>query len=183
MYKNKKIVLLIVFLALLGAVMTTLVFVNNRSSPPVKKVIKTNDSNPSEVVNFDPPTSEDTQRAQNNKNRIIDEQNSSTTENSGSQKTVKPVITYAGLYNGEVQVGAYVSDTLDNSGICKAILTQGTTTLTKTVSAVTNANSMDCPEMVFAKSDLKTNGDWTVKVVYSSNSAAGTSDPKVIQVN
>ncbi len=100
----------------------------------------------------------------------------------GEERSVTPSITYAGQYGDFVEIGAYVDGIFENNGTCTATLQKDGVILTKTVTAEKNVRSMDCPVMKFSKSEFTTNGLWTAKVAYSSETAKGTSQERQIEV-
>ncbi len=135
---------------------------------------------PSEdFINLDPPTEEDTQRVEDNKQKIVDQQGSQPTPPAGA--TVKPVITYAQQYGQVVEVGAEVP-VFENGGTCTATFTLGAATVTKTVQAVTNVNRVNCPVMAAEASEFYPKGSWSVTVGYKSASTSGTSDSRLVEV-
>jgi hypothetical protein len=137
-------------------------------------------------INFDPATKEDNKRAEDNKDRIIENENQlanqSNSSGTDSKKVVKPTITYAGKFDNQVQVGAYVSGVFEDGGECTAEFTQGNLKFAKKVTAVKNVNSVDCPEMAANSSEFTNKGQWTVTVTYSSATASGTSEAKQLKV-
>lgn len=98
------------------------------------------------------------------------------------RKLVKPVITYAGQYGGQVEVGGYVPGVFEDGGTCTAKFTNGGKTITKSVNSVKNVNSNDCPVMIAKNEEFSPRGTWSVTITYESTIAAGTSDPKSIEV-
>lgn len=175
MLKNKN---LKIFLFLIIAAMFLVTFFaikNNRSSESTsdnKKVI-------AEDVNLDPPSEEDIKRAEDNKETIIEKENQ-LTSSTGSPK-VTPIISYAGQYGDEIEVGAYVNGIFEDGGTCLASFKNGSTTITKSVSAIKNAKSVDCPVMSENVSSIA-KGMWTVSVSYKSPAHSGVSEEKQIEV-
>jgi cytoskeletal protein RodZ len=136
-------------------------------------------------INLAPPTEEDAQRVEDNKQRIADQQkdnaSSAPAAGSGSKQTVKPNITYAQQYGQSVEVGAEVS-VFEDGGTCTATFTSGANTVTKSVQAVKNVNRVNCPAMVADASEFNPKGNWSVTVTYNSNSSSGTSNPLTVVV-
>lgn len=138
-------------------------------------------------INLDPPTEKERQQTQQRKDDLIENSgtnHSNTPEESGTKKTIKPIITYAGQYgkNLEVEVGGYVPSLIENGGICTAILTKGTQSIQKTSKATANATSTDCPVISFSKDEVANKGTWSVILMYESSAASGQSDAKNFEV-
>jgi hypothetical protein len=138
----------------------------------------------SNTINYGPPSKSDAEDVNNNKQRIVDENNNpsnSTPTDSSGKKAVKPVITYAGQYGDSIEVGGYVN-LFEEGGTCTATFTHGSITITKSVAAVRDASSVDCPVMAVPVSQFTTKGSYSVSVSYISNSATGVSDARQIEV-
>lgn len=190
MNKNKKYIKdreLVIVLTVIGTILLICgtYFVQKRFRDNNNLSTTNNGQTTEAKINLDPPTQEDIYRAESNKDRLTDQQAtpSPTSGDTVGLKTVKPIITYAGQYAGDIQVGAYVSGVLDRAGTCRTDLTQDNFKLTNLVNAITDASSMSCPEMAFQVSDLPRKGDWTVTVTYTSVTGTGVSDAKQIKVN
>ncbi len=137
-----------------------------------------------EQINLDPPTKEDAQRVADNKQQIVDRDDALKAQprSGSSQKSVKPVITYAGQYDGNVEVGGFVSGIFEDGGTCTATFTLGSAKVTKSVTAIKNANSVDCPAIVIGSNEFKQKGQWNLVLSYSSASYSGSSETKQIEV-
>lgn len=134
-------------------------------------------------VNYTPPTDEDKQRVEENKQRIIDEvaKNKQQATNSNDKLVISPLITYAGQYGDTIEVGGYVNGVFEDNGTCTATFRQANTTLNKSVTAVKGANSVDCPVMSLPQSSF-TKGNWAVTISYKSVNASGISESKQFEV-
>lgn len=147
-----------------------------------KQQITKNQGPSHDGINFDPPTKEDKQEVDENKQRIVEGQSNTPTPTSSSgKKQVIPTITYAGQYGDTIEVGAFVPSIIENNGTCTLTLSKDTVTKTVTVSAVNDASSTDCPVMSIPNNQL-TSGKWSAKVSYSSPTAEGVSEPRDIEV-
>lgn len=172
---SKKILLFSLCLILIAAGMSY-ALVSRNTSP----------SSGDKTVNLDPPTKADAARVEANKKRLVERQEQEAQQNktagTGQLKTVKPAITYAGQYDNAIEVGAYVNNVFEDGGSCTATFTRSGTQFTKTVQAVKNVSSVDCPTMSAASSDFASKGTWQVTVAYSSGTAQGASDSRQIEV-
>jgi cytoskeletal protein RodZ len=184
--KNKNtIILLAVLLVVLGALAYYQFVYKNRNN---SSTISTSPSEPEKKINYGPPTEADKNQVDSNKEAIVkkDESTNTTTDTPSTtpttKKSVKPVITYAGVYGDNIEVGSYVNDVYEDGGTCTATFSLGSATFTKSVSAVKNVSNMSCPVIQVPKSQFNPMGNWTVKVSYDSANANGTSDNKIIEV-
>lgn len=137
-----------------------------------------------DIINLDPPTAEDIQRAEDNKDRIVERENATppTTPPANGKKNVTPVITYAGQYGAVVEVGGYTDGVFESSATCTATFTKSSHSLVKTVNAVQNTNAMDCPVMLANTSEFVEKGTWSVTISYNSATASGISASKQFEV-
>ncbi len=131
-----------------------------------------------ETVNYDPPTKDDASSVDANKQRIEEQE---ANQNNNSSSVVRPTITYAGQYDQSFEVGGYV-DVFEEGGTCTATFTQGNVKLTKSVTAIRGANSVDCPVMSLSSASFNPKGQYTVTLSYKSDNYTGTSSTKTIEV-
>lgn len=134
-----------------------------------------------QTINLDPPTEEDAERADDNKQRIVDEQERQANQQNSGRSSVKPVITYAGQYGSSVEVGGYVN-VFEEDGNCTAELKQGNKTVSKSVTGVRSANSVDCPAIIIPVSEFNPRGNYSVVLKYNSSKNNGTSDSREINI-
>lgn len=138
-----------------------------------------------ETLNLNPPTKEDLQRVNDNKQGNLAREEALENQPApqpGTKKAVKPVITYSGQYGPAVEVGGYINGVFEDGGTCTATFTRGGASFSKSVQAVKNTNSVDCPVMMAQNSEFAQKGTWSVAVIYNSVSASGASDPKQLEV-
>lgn len=130
-----------------------------------------------------PAASNPDDEASKAKQKIIEEDKAANKQtDSAGLKPVKPVITYAGQYGANVEVGGYVGEVFEQGGTCTATFTLNAATLTQEVQAVTGAQSVDCPVMTVPSTQFEKKGIWKVSISYKSASATGTSDEKDIEI-
>lgn len=186
MIKNKNVSkkIILVALAVILVIAFGVYYLLDRKNNSEQAVENPGQNQQQEDINFNPPTPEDAQRAEENKEQIIQgQQNTPVGQTTpDGKKSVKPTITYAGQYGDQVEVGAYVSGVLEDFGVCKAIFQKGSEAMTVQVEAVRGASSMDCPVMGVPVNELKQKGTWSVTVSYSSTSASGVSDSRQLEV-
>lgn len=176
--KNKKIIILVPLISLLLVAATALVFknINSSSSPKPPKDI-------APQMNLNAATEEEKDQADQNKQRILERDESIENKpQNNSVKSVSPIITYAGQFGQAIEVGGYVPGIFEEGGVCKATFTLNTSTFTKSVGAVRNASSVDCPTISVGTSEFSQKGSWSVILAYSSNSASGSSALATVEV-
>lgn len=157
------------------------VYYQNRGAPSNYQEKLEINSEQREGLNLAPPTAEDEQRANENKQNIVDRQNQPD-QQSAAVKQITPVITYAGQYDALVEVGGYVPGVFEDSGTCTATFTKNGSTVEKIVTAIKNVNSVDCPVMSANSNEFNQKGNWTLTLTYKSLSASGTSSAQQIEV-
>lgn len=101
---------------------------------------------------------------------------------SGSTQSVKPLITYSGQDGSEIEVISYVPGISEDGGKCILVLTRGSDTVTREVSANRNSRTTDCEAFKLQRSDFISGGDWGLIVTYESSSTKGESDKSTINI-
>jgi len=135
-------------------------------------------------INLEPATEEDKQRADTNKQRLIERQEQEKNQQpqpAGTKKEVMPAV-YVGQYQNTIEVDASVASIFEDGGTCIATFTRGDLSFAKSVQAVKNVNTVDCPTMSALISEFSQKGPWSVTVKYTSGSAEGTSKPMDFEV-
>lgn len=175
MTKTKKIILVVIVsiaIVVTGGYLYNKKMHNNTQST-------TNDSKVN-GIDYSPGTEQDQKDADKKKSDLYTKETTPKTNTSGI-KTINPIITYAGQYGSNIEIGAYVN-VFEDSGTCKAQLKQGSVVLEKQVTAVKNVSSVDCPAMIFPTSQISSKGTWQATVSYISSTTIGTSESKSIEV-
>jgi hypothetical protein len=182
--KNKKLIVPIVVFLLVFIGAAGFYFTNRENAAVVQAPMT---PLPEEKINYDPPTQEDMQRVDDNKQKIVEAEantpkpSTGPTQPAATPQSTKPIITYAGQYGQEVEVGAYIN-VFEENGNCTATFTKGSLVVTKSVKSVRGASSTDCPVMSADASEFSQKGTWTVKVNYRSPSTTGVSDPRQVEI-
>lgn len=177
--KNKTLTVttLVIAVVLLSVSLITLKI--NKKSPPQA-------ANTSDKINLSPATEEDKKSVESNKNAIVskDEQLKAQTGSTASTslKSVKPVITYAGVYGDNIELGGYVNDVFEDGGKCTAVFKKDDQSLSKVVNSVKNNTAVDCPAMSVPRNEFKSSGIWSLAIEYSSSTAKGVSDSRTLEV-
>ncbi len=176
--RYKIIALLAVPILLLAGVGYALYSRNNDASK--EQQVAEEQAEDEDNIDYSPPTEKDLEKNNRHKEELA-ENNEQTSENEGSKKSVKPQITYADVYEGNVEVNSHVPGIFENSGTCKLILSKDGETIEKTKKAVPNVSEMSCGLIKISKSKFSV-GNWNAVVEYSSAKAYGKSKSMVIEV-
>lgn len=176
---SKKLTFIAITLVALAAI--SVFYIKNNSNNEQPK----NPAGIQDDINFTPPTAEDKQRVEDNKQRNVARDEAlkdQTPQQPNTKRSVIPTITYAGQYGQAVEIGGYVNGVFEDGGTCKATFSQSTNSFIKSVTAIKNTNSVDCPVMSANTNEFSSKGTWTVSITYISATAEGTSESKQIEV-
>ena len=184
--KNKKRLIKIIILGVLALALILLVLEKTKvtnfyeKNPSGSEQAQTQDEQ--SKVDLSPAT--ETDKAENDARKASLPENGGdvTPPPSSGVKTVRPVITYAGQYGDNIEVGSYVPGIYE-TGECTLTLTRGSHTITRNVTAIIDSSSTTCPSFSVSRSVLPEAGKWTAVVSYRSAAAVGGSDEKSLEVN
>lgn len=178
--KNKKLIIGVLALAAIVVAGGAFAYSQQSSSTAPTPVVNTS---PEATINYDPPTEEEIESTEQHKQAITDREEARQNQPANLDKrAVTPTITYAGQYGTQVEIGAIVPGISEGNGTCTAKFTNGAKSFTKSVAAVKNVNSTDCPEMNAESNEFSPKGTWTTTVSYNSPVAEGISEPRQIEV-
>jgi hypothetical protein len=134
-------------------------------------------------INYAPPTKTDQNYVNNIKSGIAQQNNTTTTTPS---TTATPIIDFAGYDNPPTdttfEVDAHVNGIVESGGTCTLTATQGGQTVTRSVTAVRNAEDTSCPAIIMQNSDFPTTGTWDLQLSYSSSDYNGTSQSQTVKI-
>ena len=139
----------------------------------------------SDGINFNPPTDEEKQRADENKQRIQEREdaiNEAQRADNGEKQNVTPAFSYIGKYGTQIEVGSYVPGIYEEGGTCTAKFSRNAETFSRSVQAVKNVSSVDCPVIAVPVSSFPSMGIWSVTVSYNSTNASGESETRTVEV-
>jgi hypothetical protein len=124
-------------------------------------------------INYGPPTSTEKQDSQDAKSRDLQDSTSTPSVDSSGKKQVSVQIISA----SRSSIKANVIGVFEDGGTCTATLNKNGQTKTFTSSGISSSNYTQCePIALTGISD----GGWSSVVSYSSNTAAGQSQPLTI---
>lgn len=173
---SKKTYLVIGAIVVCVLLLASFFYVKNRNNNQTQET----PSDTEGTVNLDPPTSEDAQRVADNKEQITKRQDQLNSQSGSDNSTVTPTILYADQYDQTVELGIEVP-VFEDSGTCTVVFTLGSSSFTKTTSAVQNVNRMSCHVAVPA-SEFSPKGQWSAAVSYQSNTYTSNSASAEINV-
>lgn len=138
------------------------------------------ESSPSDTINTQPPTEEEKQEAEQNKDRIVDEANRPPAPtNAEGKKTVAPVIVDAGQYGSTIEVRAYEPGITESDGQCSYTFTRNGQTVSRQLPAIADATTTRCTNLKLERSAFPVAGEWQLSVTYNSAKTTGSSTSKV----
>ena len=145
-----------------------------------KTASKDSSPKPTETINYSPASPVEKKESEDNKDRIVDEQNQAQNTPSsaaGTKKSVTPTIVSADSHN----VSAYVTGIFEEGGTCTATFTKDSTKNSQTSSGFQNVSYTQCAPISLADG-LLSSGTWSLVVSYSSSTAEGASASKQVVV-
>ena len=96
---------------------------------------------------------------------------------STGKQMVNVLITDAGIYDSNVEVRGFVSNTVEEQGSCVYVFTNSKTSIQKTTRPLSNPTSTSCETVKFDVTELQT-GIWSVTLKFVSDTSYGISSPK-----
>ena len=124
-------------------------------------------------INYDPPTKEEQQAGNEQKQEIVDQQAARSQPN-----TATVVIADASQYDNKVEVRAFVTNVIQD-GTCTSTFTRGPATVTRTVVALKDAKTTRCTNVTIPKCEFASAGTWGRTVTYGSTTAEGTTNKQI----
>lgn len=171
----------IIFGALLLTLMGALFFyaVHKEKSP-------TGDNSGSgETIMYEEATEEEKQQAEQNKQKIVGEQEAdkdNEQEQKENKKSVTPVITSAGHYGDQIEVRAFIPGIFENGGTCTITLKQNDVKIVRQVEGIQDATTTRCDTVNILRDEIPNAGTWTARVNYNSPSSQGESDETSFEI-
>ena len=144
----------------------------------------------SSTVNYNPPTQADTDASQDAKKRIAAEEDTEksasddSSSSNSSKKTVGVGVTYADIYNDNLEIRAFTNGVIEGTGTCTATATMKdmpSMVITKSSEAFVDVSSSQCNPIYIPVSQLKS-GTWEVVVKFSSPDSEGSSGAVEVKV-
>lgn len=135
-------------------------------------------------INFDPPTEEDKEAVEQNKEELSQGQTPAPTTPAPDGRTSRtPVITYAQQYAANVETTGYVPGVFEDGGTCKATFSKGSLRIVKESAGFADVNRTSCTPISVPVAEFSEKGKWTVILSYESSSSTGISTSVEVEVN
>lgn len=182
------VTLVIIALPLLGY---TLYAQANNLWPFPAQSAETNTPRETNSVDYSGPTNEDVEHSQDAKEKLLNKgdndsqtqpEDNSPSNDSQGKKGAAVTISFADIYNDNLEIRAFTPTVIEGSGTCTATISkQGSPSITKTSQAFIDSSSSICQPIYIPKSQL-TSGTWNVSVTYSSKQYQGSSGQMTVEV-
>lgn len=131
---------------------------------------------PASTVDYSGPSESDINESQNAKKNADEPATDTSPPSSNSgKKTVPIAVSYADMYNDNLEIRAFISGVIEGTGTCTATATKNGTIITESTSAFIDTSTTQCNPIYINKSRLSA-GVWKVIVNFSSPDAQGTSE-------
>ena len=175
--KKIKIIYIIISILVLAILIAGYFYLNNHNN--TKNPTTTTTSDIDKKVDLSPATPEDKKNNDANKEKIV-ARDETIKSNTTSNKVV-PIITYAGQYEKNIEVGGYVN-LYEKDGTFTATFTQGDQKIIRTVAGNPNVQTTDCPRISVSVTDFPAKGTWNLTLSYKSSTSSGDSTISNIEV-
>ncbi len=175
--QSKKILIAILLLAV--GLATLLFFLEKRGT--INLYGKGHDepavTTPEPQINYDPPTPIESSAGDAKKQELVEKEEP--TSNPEKPNSAEVVIVDASQYDQEIEVRAFISNTL-HEGTCSFDFTQsGQQTIHKELPAYPDASTTPCITLTLPRSDFPASGVWQLSVTYESDSVVGSAKQEV----
>ncbi len=177
---NQSKTIIIVLLASIVLAAVTIAYTQKNTPQPTdlpSQSLPTVPVQDSDYLNLNPPTEEDNQEVEQNKNDISTDEPTKPQD----QDSVNMVITYSGYSNKSIQVSSYAANIFEEGGTCALTLTRGDAKVTKQTMGQTDARYTFCPTFDIPFSEISS-GTWSGRVSYTSQKYNGVSETFSIEV-
>lgn len=179
--QTKRILIIASTIVILLATVAVVLFFTPIGGLVFNKTTKQTPQN-TETTTYSDPSETDIKESQNAKKKADSEANSpsNTNPSSSSKKKVAVAVSYADIYNNNLEVRAFISSVIEGTGTCTVTATMGSQKVTESATAFIDASTTQCNPIYIAESRLSS-GIWSVVTTFSSPDAEGSSD--AIEVN
>lgn len=138
-------------------------------------------------VNYNPPSKEDKVESQdakerNDKDTSTQDKESTNPPNPTGKKTVEVGVSFADIYEGNVEIRAFTPSVIEGNGTCTAKLSQGSQTIIRPSKVFVDSSSSQCEPIYVPIGDFPSKGVWKLTVTYDSPTSTGTSETLEIRL-
>lgn len=175
---NTKTLLLVLVILLIGS--TYYILANDNSD--YSDILGVNPTPTVDFINLDPPTQQDKQEVEQNKQEILKPEKDKVSQPEPTKTNATMIITYAGQYNGVIEAASIVQGIFEDGGVCTYTLTNQTQSIQKVSTGVANVSNTLCPAISIERSEVNSFGLWVMSVTYVSNTITATSNLVEIEI-
>lgn len=125
-------------------------------------------------VNYAPPTEEEKQSANDQKDKNVEREDIDKAPTSPTGKTINLIVSDANQYGDVVEVRAYSRDVFENGGTCTVTFTKDGSNVTAQSQAFADASTTQCGALDTPRSKFDKSGTWSYELVYSSPTSKGS---------
>ena len=163
----KKIIIAVIALALLlGA--GAYIYIHNRDSKAL---------NP---INYGPPTEQEKQAANEQKQENV-ERETIDKEPATTKQDAKVIIVDGSQYGETVEIRSYIQNVYEDGGECKAVLSKsGQTSVSATSTAFKDATTTQCGPINIPRTQFNAAGNWDLVITYTSPAHSGMSTKQTV---
>lgn len=148
---------------------------NTSHWPFIKESFLSNPEIALDSTDYKSPTQEDINASQDAKKNADNEK---VHENHTKVKKSVPVgVTFADVYNENVEIRAFTPAVIESDGVCSVKLTNGSHTVNASSSGFIDAKSTQCKPIYLPLSKFPVKGTWILHVSYTSPVSEGTTEP------
>ena len=187
---KKYVLIVLIILAGLGITWAAYVYANKARSPALSDN-QTSSNSDSNSINYNPPTEQEIKEGQDAKgsNETKDQETSqpagsNKTPSDQKKKTVNVGISYADIYDENLEIRAFTNGVIEGTGTCTATATlagRENIRVTRSDKAFIDTSSTLCQPIFIPVSELRS-GTWKISVKFSSPDHEGTSGVVEVKV-
>jgi hypothetical protein len=131
--------------------------------------------NVSDDADYTPPGQQQIDSSQDGKKNSTPPTDDQNPDDETDKKTVNVGISYADIYEDNLEIRAFTNSVISGDGTCTATVKKGSQVITKSVSAFVDASSSQCRPIYIPSTQLDS-GTWQITVRFSSPTSEGTSE-------
>ncbi len=175
-YSKKFIILAATALVVIGSASVGAYFLATNKSTDDVTIIDPKDyaNRPvSNGIDYSPPTEDEMNQEKDQARRDAEREK---LDAQPAATNAEITVTDAAQYNSVIEVRAYISNLYETGGSCTATFSKpGQTNVAHTISAMTDAKTIQCGALDLPRSKFPASGSWNLVVSYKSSKASGSS--------
>lgn len=179
--KNKKITYSVVTLLIIGLTYIAISWIYHLppfhiTSESQHVNLKKTDTEKSAIDRIEKTPSE------KNKNNQTDQPDAPSVDSQTGLQQANVLVTSVDVLDGSVRVSGFVSDIVEDGGVCTYIFTNGSTTFTKESTTLPSPTSISCRTLTISVDEFPSVGSWNVSIRYKSDYSTGTSSQRMFKL-